>query len=619
MHVLLAILFLYYMILFSAGRLAFLSYNYQLTRDVGSFSANFGMALVKGLPLDIAMASYLLVIPWVVLMFDTTFRRKSVRLVIKWYIIASTILLTVISSADTLVYPEWKIKLNARALSVFQHPLELWQMTRPPQMLAGFFLVFCMSLAGSWLCLRVMDLLCNRKQSFSRTKPQILAFAWPFLLGFAARGGAGPIALDISRVYYSQDSTLNDGATNSAYYFTRSVMQSRSFLFGKNPYTFYPDAEAKRIVESLGSSKQNVSTPKILTGARPNIVFIILESWSADLVGSLGGLPGITPEFDELAKNGVLFRRFFANGNRSQQGIASIFAGFPALPHATVTENPGKARHLPAFASLMKTHGYASFFMYGGSLEYGNIKAFLISNGFGRLIEGKDFDPSLSQANLGIHDGMMFDLFAQHLDGQTSSPFMGAMFTLNTHMPYDIPHPERYTFRGNEADYVKSVMYADEQLGRFFRTVRDAPWFSNTLFVIVADHSHQSPIPRNNWEPAYRKIPMLLYGDVIKTQYRGQPIDKTGSQVDIIATLAGQLDIDATLFPWSKNMLAKGKGFACYEANSNIGWLTDRGDLVLHIENKVAVLSSSLRERVPQEAANAAAYVQLLFRSFIDL
>jgi phosphoglycerol transferase MdoB-like AlkP superfamily enzyme len=104
--------------------------------------------------------------------------------------------------------------------------------------------------------------------------------------------------------------------------------------------------------------------------------------------------------------------------------------------------------------------------------------------------------------------------------------------------------------------------------------VRSKPWYRNTLFIIVADHSHNS---YRNWHPEsreYHRIPLLFYGDVIRQEFRGKKWMKTGNQHDIPATLLAQMGIPSSNFKYSKNLFNPYSGdFAYYSTEDGAGWL----------------------------------------------
>ena len=529
MHRMLLATFVFWLIYFQIGRTVFLGLNYHLLLPSPTMSREILESFFKSLSLDRAMAAYLVVIPWFFMLILGPSRKR-------WLIRASvlstgffTVVYSLVAVGDAFLYPEWKTKLNARALVSLTHPSELLRITTWSQVTLAIAIATLYACAGiaafRWLLVKL-----SHHEKNPGWNLVILVIVWPIALGVIARGGTKAIAIDVSRVYFSKDQTLNDAATNPLNYLIRSAMQSRMYLWGKNPFETLPKTEAaaeRRRLHSVepasgaGSSSVSSATEPLSRVPKPNVVFLILESWSADLVESLGGRTGITPQFHSMEKEGLLFDAFYANGNRSQQGIASIFGGFPALPKVTVTEDPSKTKHLPQMADIFERHGYSSFFAYGGQLEYGNIKSFLIHSGFDRIVEDDDLPRSFPRSNLGVTDGAMVDYLRAELS-KTKQPFFAGFFTLSSHAPYDIPDEEQFQFQGLEAPYVKSVMYTDREIGRLMRLLKQEPWYQNTLLVIVSDHSHNTFFNRATHDPLYRKIHMLITGGALNPHYRGR-------------------------------------------------------------------------------------------------
>ena len=120
---------------------------------------------------------------------------------------------------------------------------------------------------------------------------------------------------------------------------------------------------------------------------------------------------------------------------------------------------------------------------------------------------------------------------------------MSTLFTISSHSPYDFPGEHLLSFNSKEDKYVNSVAYTDKYLGEFMKNVRFEPWYKNTLFIIVSDHSHNSPTNRRVAQKEKFHIPMLWYGEVIKKEFKGTSWDKVCSHIDISPTILKQLEI----------------------------------------------------------------------------
>jgi phosphoglycerol transferase MdoB-like AlkP superfamily enzyme len=526
-----------------------------------------------------------------------------------------------ITAGELGIYPEWKAKLSAKALLYLRRPDEV-ATSIPSRVFINLLGIAVLITFAGWYFFRRLVLRYFKRQNIK------LKYAVPgflILLGLlftGIRGGFGPIPISPSAAYFSNKNFLNHAAVNSGFNLAISILESNKFRF-ENPFKWHRQDEAERMVEPLLPENTPDSTHVVLNNSRPNIVLILLESWSADLIASLGGEPGITPEFAELEEGGILFTDFYSTGSRSQQAIAAIISGFPATPYTTITENAGKYSQLPSLVKLLSSEGYHTSFYFGGKLTYGNIKAFLYHNEFDRIIEQDDFDPSIPAGRLGIHDEHLFE---RHLDDfeEITQPFFTIVFTLSSHSPYDQPMEKVLDWGGNENEFINSAYYTDHHLGKYMERAKSQEWYPNTLFIMVADHSHNT---YRNWPLTsfeYHRVPLFLYGDVIKQDDRGRRMDIISCNTDITATLLNQLGMDSSPFIWSKDLFNPNTyGYAYFELHYGFGWKTREGQFVYswdwdHYYQKDFAENMD-RARQDEFIREGRAYLQVIFQAFLNL
>lgn len=568
----------FWMFFFLIARATFLLYNISFIKieKIGFLEsvASFWHAI----PLDLATAAYLMIIPFLLLVIQGLIRAPWINAVNKIYTLIGLILFSLLVTAELGIYPEWKTKMPYKALNYLFNPSEIYNSAASGTFYILIVLFIFLSVGGYILYTRYFYLNIQRpaKRRFIYT-PLFAVVTFP-LLALAARGGWQQIPINQSESYYSTHNILNLASVNSAFNLSISIIENYKNI-DKNPYGFIDLDEAKREVTSTYTVEKDTTT-RILTTNRPNIVLLILESWSADLIESIGGEPGITPEFHELEKNGVLFTNLYATGPRSEQAMGSIFSGFPAHPISSVTVQPEKFSKLHTITQSLIKEGYSTSFYFGGQLRYGNIKGFILHNGFTRIIEHNDFGKDVKRGKLGVHDEFVLSRQLKDLNNE-KQPFFSGLFTLSSHSPYDQPMENVLTWGGNENNYINSAYYTDKCLGNYFREASKQPWFNNTLFIIVADHSHNS---YKNWTfttPAYHKIPLLFYGNVIKKEFRGHKVNRLANQMDIATTLMKQLDLDSTPFKWSRDLFNPyAPVFAYYSFEEGFGWITKDGHFV---------------------------------------
>lgn len=566
--------FLAWLLFFQGTRLVFVAYNYG---EIGSLPiAELGRLPWESLYLDVATACYFMGVP-LLLIGAAIFSEQSFFLRINT--IFTSILVAIVSAitvAELPIHDEWQTKLNYRAISYLATPSEVVRTATTAQLLGGVLGMMALAWVGIWLFRRLV---------FREMKPQrkplvlnLLAFlALAAGLAIGLRGGLQQIPIQVSDAYYSQHNILNLASANSSFNLISSCLKNRET--GK-PYGFMPEAVADSLFQALYAAPIDTPT-QILTTSRPNIVLVILESWSADMVGACGGYPGVTPSFDSLARQGYLFKNCYASGERSDQGMAAIFAGFPAQPRTSIIKEPDKYVQLPCINQVLEAQGYHSSFLFGGQLSYENIRSYMFFNGFDRILEGKDFDSQIPQAKLGVHDEYLFERQLKEL-AKEQAPFFAAMFTLSSHSPYDVPMKPVLDWGGKDNKYINGVFYTDKCIQDFMAKAKQQAWYGNTLFVFLADHGHPSPQNWSRYQPEYRRMPFLLFGEVIKPEFRGKVDSLPSSQTDFVATLLGQMALPAGQFRYSKDLFRPycprhayfsfEEGFCLVKPSSQICW-----------------------------------------------
>ncbi len=521
---------------------------------------------------------------------------------------------SIITTAELGIYDEWKTKLSAKAIRYLENPGEIYNSASTwVFILLLFILIFQFSVGAfvykKWVWHQIKNAAGKIYFSFL-----FIIITFPLLL-IGLRGGLQQIPITQSNAYFSKHDILNLTAVNSGWNLIKSLSQNYNSI-DKNPFTYFDSDEANKITEEILTTPKD-TTVEVLKNKAPNIVLIILEGWSADLVESLGGEKGITPCFHELEKNGILFTHMYSSGTRSEQGMSNIFGGFPSHPLNVITRQPDKFIKLPSLTKTLGSKGYHSLFIFGGQLSYGNMKSYIYFNNFDKIMEEDDFSNSYSRGKLGIHDEFIFPEFLSEIN-TLHSPFFAAMFTLSSHSPYDMPNfKENIQWPELEKEYVNAAYYSDSCLGDFISKSKKQAWFKNTLFVIVPDHSHSSYRSYEYWNMNYARIPMLFYGNVIKEKYQGSACNKFGSQADIAATLLHQTGISSEKFRWSKNLLNPAiNDYAYFSNETGFGWVCPDGDFSYdHFMNKY------FEEKLPADKKDSIekygkAYLQELYQEF---
>ncbi len=292
-----------------------------------------------------------------------------------------------------------------------------------------------------------------------------------------------------------------------------------------------------------------------------NIVLIIMESFSSKYIGAQGNPWNITPEFDRLSEQGLLFTRFFSSGTHTHQGMFASVACFPNVPgFEYLMQQPLGQNQFSGLPVMLKREGFEDLYVYNGIFSWDNQQGFFRNQGMTRFIGRDDFvRPTFFDPTWGVSDQDMFDRSVIELSKMDSEkPFFAILQTLSNHTPYNLPDPlpfERILDRGEDSDHLTAMKYSDWALGRFFEQVRELPLYEETLFVVVGDHGFGQSMQVSDVDLLRHHVPLLLIAPGIKARY-GQRNDIVSSQPDIVPTIVSLLGKPFTHQCWGRDLLS---------------------------------------------------------------
>ena len=291
-----------------------------------------------------------------------------------------------------------------------------------------------------------------------------------------------------------------------------------------------------------------------------NVVVILMESFAGHSVGALGSPNHITPYFDQLAKEGLLFDRFFSNGTHTHQGMFATMACFPNLPgFEYLMQTPEGGHKLSGLPALLSARDYDDVYVYNGDFAWDNQSGFFGNQGMTTFIGRNDFvNPVFSDPTWGVSDQDMFNRANQELaQNYGKKPFYALLQTLSNHTPYALPKDlpvEKVTGQGRLDEHLTAMRYSDWALGQFFEQARKQPYFKETLFVIVGDHGFGNQQQVTELDLGRFNVPLLLIAPGIQEKF-GSVDHTVGTQVDIVPTIMGRLGGETRHQCWGRDLL----------------------------------------------------------------
>ncbi|WP_462402026.1 LTA synthase family protein [Pseudomonas sp. Marseille-QA0332] len=291
-----------------------------------------------------------------------------------------------------------------------------------------------------------------------------------------------------------------------------------------------------------------------------NVVVILMESFAGHSVGALGSTEQITPNFDRLAKQGLLFDRFFSNGTHTHQGMFATMACFPNLPgFEYLMQTPEGGHKLSGLPALLSARDYDDVYVYNGDFAWDNQSGFFGNQGMTTFIGRNDFvNPVFSDPTWGVSDQDMFDRAAEELaHNYGKKPFYALLQTLSNHTPYALPKDlpvAPVTGQGRLDEHLTAMRYSDWALGQFFEKARKQPYYNETLFVIVGDHGFGNHQQVTELDLGRFNVPLLLIAPGIQEKF-GAVNHTVGTQVDIVPTIMGRLGGQTRHQCWGRDLL----------------------------------------------------------------
>jgi phosphoglycerol transferase MdoB-like AlkP superfamily enzyme len=292
-----------------------------------------------------------------------------------------------------------------------------------------------------------------------------------------------------------------------------------------------------------------------------NVVVILMESFAGRYVGALGSADGITPNFDRLVGEGLLFERFFANGTHTHQGMFASMACFPNLPgFEYLMQTPEGGHRFSGLPQLLGARAFDDVYVYNGDFAWDNQAGFFGNQGMKRFVGRNDYvNPVVSDPTWGVSDQDMFTRAAEELGKlDNGAPFYALLQTLSNHTPYALPEQlpvAAVEGHGALDQHLTAMRYSDWALGQFFDKVRNQPWFKQTLFVVVGDHGFGAPEEVTEMDLLRFHVPLLLIAPGVTERF-GSRREVVGTQVDVVPTIMGRLGGEVRHQCWGRDLLS---------------------------------------------------------------
>jgi len=537
--------------------------------------------IINGSKLDFCLSAYFLAIP-ILLLIVRLFVKYNIQKILFIYNLVLQIIVAIIFAVDCVLFSYWGFHLDSTLIFYLRDFSDSLNSVTIKDLLL-FLLILILYFSILFFLYRyTINRLLHKKSTFTSysnpTKHKyltlIVLIVFIPIMVILSRGGFSTATANIGMVYYTDNQKLNLACVNPLFNLMYSLTKTEDFA---NKYQFYKEDFAKREFQTLYPQLEN-KAPKenYLNTQHPNVLIIILESFSARLIQSLNGHLSyyedkeVTPTLNSLKDNSIVFTNAYSNGMRTDRGVVAILSGFPSQPDMSIIKYPEKTAKLPSIAKTLKKEGYSCEMIYGGDINFANMRSYFFGSGYSNIIDYKSFDVKDRLSKWGVNDAIMFSyLFDRINNYHTKKPFFTTFLTLSSHEPFDV---DMHRFQD---PYVNSISYTDSCLGVFLKRLENTNLWQNTLIVLVADHTSVLPQNISAQNIDYYHIPIIFTGGAIHSPL---VIDKFINQTDIPATLLSMMNLNTDDFIYSKNILSPNSpSFAFFVYTNGFGFMDNSG------------------------------------------
>lgn len=619
------------LIIMSLQRTLLLLTNLQHIESVSSKASWIFSALLRGIWFDNVIACYISALPLVVICILGLFNKVN-KITFNsfnvYYILIYTVVFA-IGFADIPYFAYFFKHLNS---SIFNWNEEssttakmIFEETSYYIYMGVFLLVV---IAFGYLVFKLSKRLLKLQQENIKGKeyfiyiPTCIILAILCMLGIRGRFGYNPIKT--SQAYFCNNSFLNQLGINPSFYFLRDVIESSkthhsidNVISEKNAISY-----TQKFFGLNPADEQKSPIARYIKAESPakdmNVVVILMESMSADLLKVTENGKEITPFLNQLIKKSYYFDHFYSAGTHTNHGILATLYGLPAL----FDKNMMKNVTIPLCQGLPNTlqeQNYKTMFFMPHESQYDNMNAFLLENGFEEIYSQENYPPKMRKNSFGVADDFLLSYSLNKINEKapTSSPFFATILTVSNHPPYIVP--EKFEKVSTKPEF-QIVAFADDAIRQFFADAEKQSWFKNTIFVLLGDHgkivgtqTYEMPLSLNH-------IPLIIYSPAFTDM--PTTVSNPGGQVDVFPTIMGLLDRSYMNNTFGVDMFKTKRPYMFFSSDNALGCIDEKYFYTYNFKSKIDGLyeysensSDNLLSQFKQKADSMNLYSAAMFQT----
>lgn len=570
-------LFWFLMLVYGVCRIAFMLYNADLWPsaadpsvtglDSHTWLKDMILAWFHGAAQqDLITVGTMMALPALLVMCGV----RRLRLWLTPYYIIMSLVVGIIIIGDCVMYEFWQFKVGTVVLPYAAYPEGTSNSVSfafvATRVGSGILLMATLIVGCFLLTPKATPLPADAQQPVSRGVLYHLRRHWLTAVITIAAFATFCLDTSVGSAYFSDRIFLNHAAVNPVYrFFTSAPLRDYA-----DRYDYFDEEEREHHFDGLYAGNGAVmttdsSTVHLLNTERPDVLFVITESFGSEFIARLGGAMGTTtdghtepvdPQLERLIPEGVWWSNYYSNSFRTDRGVVSAVCGWTAYTDFGYMNHPELHASLPSLPRSLHRAGYTSEFLYAGPMTNMGKGTFLANIGYQRLTDHTAFAPEDIDNSWGVNDGTSVRRVCHILNTPSDTPRLLTYMTLSSHEPWEVPY-HRLTDKVQNA-----FSYTDHALGTLIDSLKATPAWDRLLVIIIPDHGHLYNVPVTGSprlrhqaldDPEFFHAPMLWLGGAVREP---RVVSTLTNQSDVCATLLGQLGLDHSDYPWSRDVLS---------------------------------------------------------------
>jgi phosphoglycerol transferase MdoB-like AlkP superfamily enzyme len=552
-----------------------------------SFAGIFAIGFLYDLVVSSFFAVPVALYCW--LMKDVWYQKKWQRIPLFILFFIITLILVLNAGSEVVFWDEFSVRYNFIAVDYLIYTTEvlgnIWESYNIPLIAGGVILATCLIL-----------FLVRKKITASQLVSMRFVKRSKFFLLFLLFPLAGYFLVNNRIKNTTVNNYVNELGGNGIYEFGTAYWNNE--IDYNRFYATRNDTANFKILRHLLEAPNATFTDNLLSVERVikndspehkwNVVLISVESLSGDYLKYFGNKENITPFLDSLIPHSIFFQNFYASGTRTVRGLEALSLGIPPTPGQSIVRRPDNG-DMFTMGNVLQKKGYTVNYIYGGNTFFDNMGKYFGSNGY-TVLDGRDIPKQFNhhETTWGIDDEGTFEYTLTQCDKSFAEKklFFNHVMTVSNHRPYTYPDG-RIDIPSASQSIAGGVKYTDYAINKFLKDAQTKPWFSNTLFVIVADHCSKSAgktdLPVNRYH-----IPCFIYAPGLITPGIEQRLT---SQIDLAPTVLGLLNINYTsrFLGYDINRLPAGRERVFISTYQDMGYVKNDNLVILSPQQKATM------------------------------